>query len=78
MNDFDERFEELHLQSRIERIKRLEDAVKRKPTKKDVRETISLLRDFGITIRQSDILELKNVAELQRWRTSVIKQRLND
>lgn len=77
MNDFDERFEELHLQSKIERIKRLEDAVKRKPTKKDVKETISLLRDFGITIRQSDMLELKNVAELQRWRASVIKQRLN-
>lgn len=60
-----------------ERIRRIEEQVKAKPTAKDLKTTVSILKDFGITISISDIPEMKSVFELEKWRAKIIKERLD-
>lgn len=60
-----------------ERIRRIEEQVKAKPTNKDLKNTVSILKDFGITITLSDIPDFKSVFALEQWRSKIIKQRLD-
>ncbi len=48
-----------------DKIRRIENQVKAKPTEKDLKIAISVLKDFGITATISDIPDVKSVYE---WR----------
>lgn len=56
-----------------ERIKKIEESVKRKPCHSDLKETIRLLKDFGIKMTIEQIPDCRSVCELQRWRVGIIK-----
>lgn len=60
----------------IDRIKKIEDSVKAKPTIKDLKETIRLLEDFGIEMKIEEIPEFRNVAALSRWRVAIINSQI--
>lgn len=59
------------------RIRRIENQVKAKPTEKDLKTAISVLKDFGITATLSDIPDVKSVYELEKWKAKLIKERLD-
>ena len=59
------------------RIRRIENQVKAKPTEKDLKTAISVLKDFGITATLSDIPDVKSVYELEKWKARLIKERLD-
>lgn len=60
-----------------DKIRRIENQVKAKPTEKDLKIAISVLKDFGITATISDIPYVKSVYELEKWKTRLIKDRLD-
>lgn len=60
-----------------DKIRRIENQVKAKPTEKDLKIAISVLKDFGITATISDISDVKSVYELEKWKTRLIKDRLD-
>lgn len=60
-----------------DKIRRIENQVKAKPTEKDLKIAISVLKDFGITATISDIPDVKSVYELEKWKTRLIKDRLD-
>lgn len=49
-----------------DKIRRIENQVKAKPTEKDLKIAISVLKDFGITATTSDIPDVKSVYELEK------------
>ncbi len=49
-----------------DKIRRIENQVKAKPTDKDLKTAISVLKDFGITATLSDIPDVKSVYELEK------------
>lgn len=49
-----------------DKIRRIENQVKAKPTEKDLKIAISVLKDFGITATISDIPDVKSVYELEK------------
>lgn len=53
-----------------DKIRRIENQVKAKPTEKDLKIAISVLKDFGITATISDI-------PLEKWKARLIKDRLD-
>ena len=57
--------------------RRIEKQVKAKPTDKDLKTAISVLKDFGITATLSDIPDVKSVYELEKWKARLIKERLD-
>ena len=59
-----------------ERIKHIEDQVRRKPTDKDYRKVTKLLKQFGIHIDATSIPECRSVGELERWQRATIKKAL--
>lgn len=59
------------------KIRRIENQVKAKPTEKDLKIAISVLKDFGITATISDISDVKSVYELEKWKARLIKDRLD-
>ena len=70
-------FEEYRsIQHDIDRIRRIEDSIKVKPTEKDMKETIRLLKDFGIKMKIENIPDFCNVAALHRWRVAIINSRI--
>ena len=60
-----------------DKIRRIENQVKAKPTEKDLKIAISVLKDFGITATISDIPDVKYVYELEKWKARLIKDRLD-
>lgn len=60
-----------------DKIRRIENQVKAKPTDKDLKTAISVLKDFGITATLSDIPDVKSVYELEKWKVRLIKERLD-
>lgn len=60
-----------------DKIRRIENQVKAKPTDKDLKTAISVLKDFGITATLSDIPDVKSVYELEKWKAILIKERLD-
>lgn len=60
-----------------DKIRRIENQVKAKPTEKDLKIAISVLKDFGITATISDIPDVKSVHELEKWKARLIKDRLD-
>ena len=60
-----------------DKIRRIENQVKAKPTEKDLKIAISVLKDFGITATISDIPDVKSVDELEKWKARLIKDRLD-
>lgn len=60
-----------------DKIRRIENQVKAKPTDKDLKTAISVLKDFGITATLSDIPDVKSVYELEKWKSRLIKERLD-
>lgn len=60
-----------------DKIRRIENQVKAKPTEKDLKIAISVLKDFGITATISDISDVKSVYELEKWKARLIKDRLD-
>lgn len=60
-----------------DKIRRIENQVKAKPTDKDLKTAISVLKDFGITATLSDIPDAKSVYELEKWKARLIKERLD-
>lgn len=60
-----------------DKIRRIENQVKAKPTEKDLKIAISVLKDFGITATISDIPDVKSVYELEKWKSRLIKERLD-
>lgn len=60
-----------------DKIRRIENQVKAKPTEKDLKIAISVLKDFGITATISDIPDVKSVYELKKWKARLIKDRLD-
>ena len=60
-----------------DKIRRIENQVKAKPTDKDLKTAISVLKDFGITATLSDIPDVKSVYELEKWKARLIKERLD-
>lgn len=60
-----------------DKIRRIENQVKAKPTEKDLKIAISVLKDFGITATISDIPDVKSVYELEKWEARLIKDRLD-
>ena len=58
-------------------IQYMENARKRKPDKKDYKELQSILRDFGIHISLDDLPEFNSISELEFWKKSKIKEKLN-
>lgn len=60
-----------------DKIRRIENQVKAKPTEKDLKIAISVLKDFGITATISDIPDVKSVYELEKWKVRLIKDRLD-
>lgn len=60
-----------------DKIRRIENQVKAKPTEKDLKIAISVLKDFGITATISDIPDVKSVYELAKWKARLIKDRLD-
>lgn len=59
-----------------DKIRRIENQVKAKPTEKDLKIAISVLKDFGITATISDI-PYESVYELEKWKARLIKDRLD-
>ena len=51
-----------------DKIRRIENQVKAKPTDKDLKTAISVLKDFGITA---------TLYELEKWKARLIKERLD-
>ena len=68
--------EDNSIQHEIDNINRIENSIKSKPTIRDLKETVSLLKDFGIKIDISEIPDFYNVAALQRWRVAIISRRV--
>ena len=60
-----------------DKIRRIENQVKAKPTEKDLKIAISVLKDFGITATISDIPDVISVYELEKWKARLIKDRLD-
>ena len=60
-----------------DKIRRIENQVKAKPTEKDLKIAISVLKDFGITATISDIPDVKSVYELEKCKARLIKDRLD-
>ena len=60
-----------------DKIRRIENQVKAKPTEKDLKIAISVLKDFGITATISDIPDVKSVYELEKQKARLIKDRLD-
>lgn len=60
-----------------DKIRRIENQVKAKPTEKDLKIAISVLKDFGITATISDIPDVKSVYELEKLKARLIKDRLD-
>lgn len=60
-----------------DKIRRIENQVKAKPTDKDLKTAISVLKDFGITATLSDIPDVKSVYELEKRKARLIKERLD-
>lgn len=60
-----------------DKIRRIENQVKAKPTEKDLKIAISVLKDFGITATISDIPDVKSVYELEKWKARLIKDKLD-
>lgn len=60
-----------------DKIRRIENQVKAKPTDKDLKTAISVLKDFGITATLSDIPDVRSVYELEKWKSRLIKERLD-
>lgn len=59
-----------------ERIKHIEDQVRRKPTDKDYRKVAKLLKQFDIHIDTTSIPECRSMGELERWQRATIKKAL--
>lgn len=60
-----------------EHIQRIEDSVKRKPTTKDLKETVKLCKDFGLKISIDEIPDLHSVCALEKWRFKKIYEFLD-
>lgn len=58
-------------------IQRIEKQVKKKPDESDIKETIRLFKDFGITIDRSKIPDCRSVCELSKWRIKKINEFLD-
>ena len=59
-----------------ERIRHIEEQVKKKPTDKDYRKVVKLLKQFGVNIDAESIPECRSVGELERWQRATIKKAL--
>lgn len=66
-----------YLEAEKQRIQRIENQVKAKPTQRDLKKAVSVLKDFGIKISVSDIPECKSVFCLEQWKAKKIKERLD-
>ena len=62
-----------------DKIRRIENQVKAKPTEKDLKIAISVLKDFGITATISDIPFDGPISTTQvgKWKARLIKDRLD-
>lgn len=56
------------IKHQIDHIRRIEESVKRKPTAKDLKETVKLCKDFGLKISIDEIPNLHSVCALEKWR----------
>lgn len=65
------------LENQKKHIRRIEESVKKKPSSKDKRDSVKILKDFGITIDESDIPNLRSVCELEKWRIRIICEYFN-
>lgn len=65
-----------NLEVEKQRIRKIENEIKAKPSEKDLRNTVSILKDFGIKIDISDIPDCKSVFDLEQWRLKIIKENL--
>ena len=65
-------YENLEVQK--DHIRRIENQVKKEPTNSDLKESVRLLKDFGIVIVISDIPDFRSVCELERWRIKTISE----
>lgn len=63
-----------NLEAEKAKIWRIEREMKSKPKHSDLRDTVSLLKDFGIKIEISDIPDFKSLFDLERWRSTKIKE----
>lgn len=60
-----------------EKIQRIERERKEKPTLKDYRKTIQVLKDFNIHVKLADIPEFRTKADLERWQRKQIFKHFN-
>lgn len=65
-----------YLEAEKQRIRRIEDQVKSKPTTKDLKSAVSVLKDFGIKIDISEIPDCRSVFCLEQWKAKKIKEKL--
>jgi len=60
----------------IRRITNIENNYKRKPSTRDISETVVFLKDFGIRIPANKIPDFKSMFDLCQWRKRVAVQHL--
>jgi hypothetical protein len=75
MNKKEEMYE--NIEQKKEHIRRIEATIRKKPSSADLRESVKLLKDFGIIIQISDIPDLRSVCELEKWRIKKICEYLD-
>lgn len=66
-----------NIEAKKDHIRRIENSVRRKPTDKDLKESVKLLKEFGIKIDVSEIPDLRSVCELEKWRVRKICEYLD-
>lgn len=75
MNYQDRIFESIEAQKNS--IQRKEKMRKEKPTAADLKETMKILKDFGIKIAVSDIPDFSSAYELEKWRVKMATKYLD-
>lgn len=60
------------IRHQIDHIRNIEESIKRKPTPKDLKETVKLCKDFGLRINIHEIPNLHSVCALEKWRIKKI------
>lgn len=75
MNYQDRIFESIEAQKNS--IQRKEKIRKEKPTAADLKETVKILKDFGIKIAVSDIPDFSSAYELEKWRVKMATEYLD-
>lgn len=75
MNYQDRIFESIEAQKNS--IQRKEKMRKEKPTAADLKETMKILKDFGIKIAVSDIPDFSSAYELEKWRVKMATEYLD-